>query len=155
MDKLSQKESWELFYEYKTSLMCADLFRKQLREFMDREAYLPVTDRLARGEAWPLPKRSVITKMSTQKKRTVYTYPPAENMVLKLLTYLLLRKYDDCFAPGLFSFRPGRSAKDAIRYLQRDRDLSQMYSYKVDVSNYFNSIPVERILSRFCWSCIS
>ena len=148
MDKLSQKESWELFYEYKMSLMCADLFRKQLREFMDREAYLPVTDRLAQGEAWPLPKRSVITKMSTQKKRTVYTYPPAENMVLKLLTYLLLRKYDDCFAPGLFSFRPGRSAKDAIRYLQRDRDLSQMYSYKVDVSNYFNSIPVERILSR-------
>ena len=148
MDKLSQKESWELFYEYKTSLVCADLFRKQLREFMDREAYLPVTDRMAQGEAWPLPKRSVITKMSTQKKRTVYTYPPAENMVLKLLTYLLLRTYDDCFAPGLFSFRPGRSAKDAIRYLQRDRDLSQKYSYKVDVSNYFNSIPVDRILSR-------
>lgn len=68
MDKLSQKESWELFYEYKTSLVCADLFRKQLREFIDREAYLPVTDRMAQGEAWPLPKRSVITKMSTQKK---------------------------------------------------------------------------------------
>ena len=147
MDRLSQKESWELFYEYKTSLVCAKFFREQLREFIDREEYLPVTERIARGEAWPLPKKTVISKMSTQKKRTVYTYPPAENMVLKLLTYLLLREYDDCFAPGLFSFRPGHSAKDAIRYLMRE-DLSQMYSYKVDVSNYFNSIPVDRMLAR-------
>ena len=129
LDQLSQKQSWETFYEYKTSLICAKFFQKQLRGFIDREEYLPVTERIARGEAFPLPKKSIISKMSTQKKRTVYTYPPAENMVIKLLTYLLLRKYDDCFAPGLFSFRPGRSAKDAIRYLMRTPDLAQMYSY--------------------------
>ena len=148
LDQLSQKQSWETFYEYKTSLICAKFFQKQLRGFIDRAEYLPVTERIARGEAFPLPKKSIISKMSTQKKRTVYTYPPAENMVIKLLTYLLLRKYDDCFAPGLFSFRPGRSAKDAIRYLMRTPDLAQMYSYKVDVSNYFNSIPVERMVAR-------
>ena len=106
----------------------------------------PESQGVSQSRAFPLPRKSVISKQSTQKKRVVYTYPFAENTVLKLLTYLLLRTYNDLFSDNLFSFRPGRSAQEAIRRLQKIPNLYQKYTYKVDVSNYFNSIPVERLL---------
>ena len=83
--------------------------------------------------------------MSTQKKRTVYKYPYDFNMILKLLTYLTLRKYDHIYTNTLYSFRPGVCAKDAIMALCRSKDITKKYSYKIDVSDYFNSIPVEGI----------
>ena len=62
------------------------------------------------------------------------------------MTWLLLRRYDGLFAPGLYSFRPGRTAKDAIRALLAIPGLRTMYAYKADISNYFNSIDVARFL---------
>ena len=145
LDLLSDRDCWERFYAYKTSVACPKSFTAELRDFIDREAYLPVCERIARGERFPLPKKSVISKMSSGKKRTVYTYPHDENVVLKLLTYLLLRKYDGIFSDNLYSFRPGRSAKDAVRRLMHLPGVGRMYSYKADISNYFNSVPVSRL----------
>lgn len=76
----------------------------------------------------------------------VYTYPAAENTVLKLLTWLLLRKYDGLFADTLYSFRPGRTAKDAVLSLTRTPGVREMHAYKADVSNYFNSVPVPELV---------
>ena len=146
LDQLSAGDAWQAFYEYKTSLACPKAFAKELREYIDSGAYLPVCGRIAAGEPFPLPRRSVISKLGTDKKRVVYTYPYAENMVLKHLTYLMLRRYDHLFADGLYSFRPGRNAKSAVRMLLHTRGISQMYAYKVDIHDYFNSVPVEAFL---------
>lgn len=146
LDALSRPELWEAFYEYKTSLICSGQEEKQLRRYIDGAAYLPVCERIGRGEALPLPRRAVISKLHAEKKRIVYIYPEPENTVFKLLTWLLLRSCDDLFSPGLWSFRPGRTAKDAIRALRAVPGLDRMYAYKVDISNYFNSIDVERFL---------
>ena len=146
LDQLSDRNSWEKLYDYKCSLAVPGDFAKQLRRFIDAGAYLPVCEEIASGRPFPLPRMSVISKQSTQKKRTVFTYPDAENMVLKLLTYLLLRRYDGLFEDSLYSFRPGRNAKDAIRMLRSVPGIGEMYSYKADVSDYFNSIPVEKLL---------
>ena len=145
IDLLSDASVWERFYEYKTRLICPKELEKRLRRFIDGRGYIPVCDEIAAGR-FPLPKMAIISKIYSQKKRTVYTYPEAENTVLKLLTYLLLRKYDGLFSPNLFSFRPGRTAKDALTSLLRVRGIGAMYSYKVDVSNYFNSIPIPSLL---------
>lgn len=146
LDKLGDRETWERFYAYKCSLVCPRSFAGELRRFIDREAYLPVYEAICRGDPFPLPVKKSIAKLGTEKKRVVYTYPPAENMVLKLLTWLLLRRYDDRFSPCLYSFRPGRSAKDAVRTLRRIPGLENMYAYKADIHDYFNSIPVPRLL---------
>ena len=146
LSKLSQRECWESFYKYKSSLISGSQLIKELRSFIDSEKYIPVYQRIISGEAFPLPRKSVISKLDTQKKRVVYTYPDAENMVLKLLTYLLLRKYDGLFSTGLYSFRPNKTAKDAVRQLTRTQHIREMYSYKADISNYFNSVPIERLL---------
>ena len=147
IDKLFEKSSWERFYEYKSNLRCSKRFKKELRNFIDSEVYLTYEKQVRNCNDLPLPSKAVISKMSSQKKRTVYKYPYEFNMILKLLTYLTLRKYDHIFSPSLYSFRPGICAKDAIMSICRTKDLDSMYSYKIDVSDYFNSIPVDRICS--------
>ena len=147
IDKLFEKKSWERFYEYKSALRCSKRFVKELREFIDSETYLKYAAEIKSCKGLPLPSKSVISKMSSQKKRTVYKYPYNFNMILKLLTYMTLRKYDHIYCSNLYSFRPGICAKDAIMSICRTRNLHSLYSYKIDVSDYFNSIPVERICS--------
>ena len=146
LDQLSDPAVWQAFYEYKTSLACPKDFEKELDAFIRAQAYVPVCRGILAGEAFPIPRRCVISKMHSRKKRVVYIYPEAENTVLKLLTWLLLRKYDGIFSKGLYSFRPGRSAKDAIRALTGIPGIRQMYAYKADIHNYFNSVPPERLL---------
>ena len=146
LDQLSRRECWEKFYEYKTSLAFPKAFAAELRDFIDGEGYLPVCRSIEAGEPFPLPRKSVISKMTSGKKRVVYTYPKAENTMLKLLTWLLLRRCDSLFEDNLYSFRPGRTAKDAVRALRAVPGLGEMWAYKADVSNYFNSIPVEKLL---------
>ena len=147
LDQLSRPDVWETFYSYKADLACPKTFLKELRAFIDRQGYLAVCETVAEGGRFPLPRRAVISKMSAQKKRVVYCYPPDENTALKLLTWLLLRKYDALFAGNLYSFRPGRAAKDAVQRLRRTPGVDDMYVYKADVSNYFNSAPVEALLA--------
>ena len=146
LDSLSLRSCWESFYDYKTSLACPKAFAQSLRAFIDEERYLPVCRAIEKGEPFPLPAKSVISKTGTEKKRTVYTYPEPENTVLKLLTWLLLRRYDALFSPALYSFRPGRTAKDAVTSLRARTGQDRMWAYKTDVHNYFNSIPVDRLL---------
>ncbi len=146
LDRLREPAVWEAFYAYKTGLACPKQFAKELRAYIDAEGWRPVCEAIERGEPFPLPRRAVISKLSSGKKRVVYTYPRAENTVLKLLTWLLLRQYDGLFSRCLWSFRPGRTAKDAVRALLRTPGLRACWAYKADIHDYFNSVPVERLL---------
>ncbi len=143
---LGEPASWEKFYGFKRDLVCPKAFLKELRRFIDGGGFVPSVRAIEAGERFPLPRKSVISKQSSKKKRVVYTYPYAENIVLKLLTHLLLRKYDGVFSENLYSFRPGRNAKDAVRKLCAISGGQRLWSYKVDISNYFNSVPVGRLL---------
>lgn len=98
------------------------------------------------GEPFSPPRRVSISKMSSEKKRIVYIHDPGERTLLKFLTYQLNRKYDYLYAPNLYSFRPGISVRNAVEDLRKVPGLDQMYSYKVDISNYFNSVPVAAMI---------
>lgn len=144
---LADPAVWREYYEYK--LAGGHLNREDeeaLLAFIDEKAYLPIVEKLCNGETFSPPKKSEISKMHSGKKRIVYTYADGENRVLKLLTFLLQRKYDYLFANNLYSFRRYKGVRDAVKRLIRTRGIRQMWSYKVDISNYFNSIPVERLL---------
>ena len=144
---LRDRAVWQEFLEYKLSgghLSKAE--EKALSEFVREEAYLPVVDKILRGEAFAPPKKAAISKLHSGKKRIVYTYAEDENRVLKLLTFLLHRRYDHLFADNLYSFRRYKGVRDALTKLTGTPKLRQMWTYKVDISNYFNSVPVERLL---------
>ena len=146
LDELSLPERWEGFYTYKSGLACQKQFLKELRDYIDGRAFLSVCGRIGAGEPFPLPKKAVISKTSSSKKRTVYEYPEPENTALKLLTWMLLRRYDGVFADNLWSFRPGRTAKDAVRRLVKTPGTKNAWAYKADISNYFNSVDIPRLL---------
>lgn len=147
LNLLSCRESWLEFLEYKVSgghLSRED--EQALSDFIETEGYLPPVEKMRRGEGFAPPKKTAISKMTSGKKRIVYTYAQDENWVLKLLTFLLQRKYDGLFAYNLYSFRPRKGVRDAVTRLIRTPNIRKMWSYKVDISNYFNSVPVERLL---------
>ncbi len=147
LERLADEKSWQKFLEYKKSLSRPKDETAMLEGFIRDREYLTVYEAIRRGDVFPLPAKAVINKTDSRKKRTVYMYPPRENTVLKLLTYLLLRRYDRLFSPGLYSFRPGRTAKDAVGRLPGTGKREHLYSYKADISNYFNSVNVPELLS--------
>ena len=91
-----------------------------------------------------VPEKRLISRYKIGKKRTVYTFNQYEMMALRLVNDAM-RSYDHLFSPGLYSFRTGHGIRDAMRVL-RGRDISSMWGIKVDIHNYFNSIPADRIL---------
>ena len=101
LSELGKKEVWEKFYDRKISGIYPPAQARELREFIDKNEFIDVCREIAgvldHESSFPLPRRATISKMSTQKKRTVYIYPRKETVTLKLLTYLVLRKYDNIF----------------------------------------------------------
>ena len=138
LEKVKDPLVWQEFYEYK--LKKKDKDSDALKAWMDEQQYLDLQ--------FSIPRKVEISKHSSSKKRIVYVYRKEESYVLKLLTYLLQRKYDAIFSQNLYSFRPHIGAKDAIYRLMHTRNMSKKWVYKVDISDYFNSIPIERILSQ-------
>lgn len=146
--KLADPETWKEYYWYKKERRHLNRFEDEdLKKYIDNKEYLPVTERLLAGGSFSVPEKKLIRKIGTEKKRVVYTYQREENYVLKLLTYLLIRKYDSLFSENLYSFRADCGITRAMGRILSEKGLSGMYTYKVDISNYFNSIPVEPMIS--------
>lgn len=147
LDLLTDPAVWQEFYNYKEA--DGHMGRKELvslQEWIGRGGYLPVAEGIRAGAPFPHPCRKELSKLGSDKKRVVYTYPEDENRVLKLLTFLLQREYDHLFADNLYSFRPRKGVRDAVLRLIRTKGIGAMWSYKADIHNYFNSVPAERLL---------
>ena len=144
---LAEEKVWIDFYERKVE---PDYFRlsdaQELFHYIRDKRYVSVVDKILNGESLSIPHKKRIAKSDTSKKRIVYSLPEDEAMVLKLLTWMMIRKYDSFFSDNLYSFRPSYSAKDALRKLMSDPDISRCFSYKLDIHNYFNSINIELLL---------
>ena len=147
LDMLSDETVWIDFYERKVDPIYFRISDAQvLFNFIREKRYVPIVDRILRGEGLSIPQKNRIAKSGTSKKRIVYSLPEDETIVLKLLTWLMIRKYDWFFADNLYSFRPRYGAVDALKRLTKNPTTSQCYSYKLDVRNYFNSIDIELLL---------
>lgn len=146
LEELNNEGQWRRFFEHKKEGGHLSAFlEKRFLDFIDNKKYLPVVDAIQRGESLPLPSLTELNKKHSGKKRTVFVFPEAENMVLKLLAFLL-NKYDNIFPDNLYSFRRDRCVKVAIQDILRSISFSKHYTYKVDIHDYFNSVDTEEIL---------
>ncbi|MBQ4101995.1 MAG: group II intron reverse transcriptase domain-containing protein, partial [Oscillospiraceae bacterium] len=146
IDKLSEKETWETFYQHK--LKQGNINQKDaddLRQFIDSGAFLAIADRLKQEEPLSVPQKTLINKSKSGKKRAVYTFNREENYALKVISFLL-RNYDFLFAPNLYSFRKNSGVKRAVEDVLRIKELNRRYVYKLDISNYFNSVDIGLLL---------
>lgn len=149
LSNLQSPEDWLLFLEKKAaSGHLPEQERKALSTFIQERSYEESVEIISAGASFPPPRKVAISKLHSDKKRIVYIYPTRQRNVLKFLTYQLQRKYDHLFSPNLYSFRPGTGVRKAVEMLTQTKGLEKMWSYRVDISDYFNSIPVSHLLPK-------
>lgn len=147
LDLIKEKNEWEAFYNYKIDKGHLNKREeKELREFIDEEKYLNIALNINSEDFnFAPPSKTLINKMGSEKKRIVYCYSSEESMILKFITYHLLR-YDYKMASNCYSFRRVVGVKKAISTITNTPNIDNMYAYKVDIKNYFNSINIDMLL---------
>ena len=146
LTQLTRQEAWEEFLAYRLMKGRYTWHEfDQADSFVEQKAYLHLAQRIARGESLGIPKKKIVNKMGTGKKRVVYSFAPDEMALLKLIAFKLYR-YDACFAPNCYAFRRGIKASDAVFNLRRTIAGREMWAYKLDIHDYFNSISIDLLL---------
>ena len=147
LEKLLCHELWQEYLEYKVSRrLLGAMEERHLRRFVEERRYLPIARRVAAGEfRFSVPEKKELNKVGSAKKRVVYRFPDEENMLLKMLSWLLYR-YDHAIPENCFSFRKGTGARKAFRSMADAPGIGRLHGFKADISNYFNSIDVPRLL---------
>ena len=146
ISRLSLHEEWEGFLDYKANLCHISKSElEDLKSFIENREYLKTAEKIQKGEEFPYPKKILLNKKGTGKKRIVYVYPREESYLLKLISFML-RDFDHCFAPNLYSFRKNRGVKRAVNDILSHKNLDSLYVYKVDIHDYFNSADVQLLL---------
>ena len=147
IDRLTSEEVWNAFLkkrELQGSMSLDEL--DGLRSFILSKEYLPVAEKLRRGEyVFPIPVMREINRLSSKKKRIVYTFPEVYSNILKVISFLL-HEYDDAFAKNLYSFKEHTGVKNAVLNVTSKININNCFTYKVDVKNYFNSIDVSLLI---------
>jgi hypothetical protein len=146
LTQLTRQDVWEEFLAYR---LLKGRFNwhefKEADSFVEREEYLPLARQIVLGEGLGVPKKKIVNKMGSGKKRVVYSFAPEEMMVLKLIAFKLY-DYDALFAPNCYAFRRGMKAHDAVFNIIRAVGERKMWAYKLDIHDYFNSISIEILL---------
>jgi hypothetical protein len=146
LDELGNATTWNDFAAYKQEkghLSKRD--QTALANFIASEAYRPVVQNILQGSSFDYPHKILLNKMGKTKKRVVYSFSEAENWTLKLLAWLLYR-YDNSQPQGCYSFRRNLGVHKAIRTLIKTPGIKQQWCYKLDISDYFNSIQIPLLL---------
>ena len=144
---LNNEIIWNKFLETKTEKDFVSKKEKKIfNDFISNKKYENITNKILNHEyVFSTPKKHVISKHSTNKKRVIYNYNDDEMIVLKYISYLLY-EYDYLFSNNLYSFRKNSGVKNAIKNLTKIKTLKNMYGYKLDIKNYFNSIDINILL---------
>ena len=147
-EDLTNDLKWNEFLEYKLSKdFVHDKEKKLLEEYIHNKKYKDICEKITNNNYhFSIPKKHVISKGHSSKKRIVYTFNDDEMIILKFISFLLY-DYDNLFSPNLYSFRKASSVKNAIKNISNIKNINNMHGYKVDISNYFNSIDVNNLLN--------
>lgn len=147
MERLLSHEEWLRFLDYKREgghLAAAE--ERQLTEWIEKRKYLTTAKSLKNGGFFSLPQAVQVNKSGAGKKRTVFVFEESEKLVQKFIAFCLL-DYDDLFADNCYAFRRNSGVKKAVRRLVFDRGINQCYAFKLDISDYFNSVDAALLLS--------
>ena len=89
---------WNEFLEYKTSKDFVSKKEKDaFTEFIINKKYETICNQISMGTySFSVPKKHLISKGHSSKKRVVYTFSEEEMIVLKYISYLLY-EYDYLF----------------------------------------------------------
>lgn len=148
LNKLLKHEVWEEFLNYKiNNNLLTNKEKEYFKNYINGKKYFDIAKKIADSTyVFSNPTKHTINKIRTNKKRVIYTFNEDEMMILKVLSFLLLEKYNNIFAENCYSFRKNYSVKNAVRKIVNTTGISEMYGYKIDIQNYFNSVNIDKLL---------
>ena len=147
LDLFLDKQKWQDFLNEK--IQKAHLSKREqdfFIEYINSEKYLNICKNIINNNyTFSIPKKILLNKLGSNKKRIVYSFNEDENIILKFL-YYLLRKYDNIFCSNCYAFRQNTTVQKAFFNLLKNNNIDNMFAYKIDISNYFNSINIDLLL---------
>ena len=148
LEEILDEKLWNKYLEDRLSKDFISFKEKEkIKYFVINKEYSNITSLLSKKKySFSIPTKHYISKKYSSKKRVVYTYTYEEMNLLKFISFLLY-KYDFLFSRNLYSFRKKIGVRDAVKSIIYTKNISNMYGYKVDISNYFNSIDKNIILN--------
>jgi retron-type reverse transcriptase len=149
IDNIIDKNIWMEYLLYKKQHECVSKSEiSELEEFIKNNEYYDVAKEIINEKyVFSYPEKHLINKIESKKKRIIYSYNKIENYILKLITFLFNKKFDSRFSDYCYSFRKKYTVKSAVSVLSDSR-IKDLYGYKLDISNYFNSINVTIMLDK-------
>jgi group II intron reverse transcriptase/maturase len=70
-----------------------------------------------------------------------------DRIIQQAISQKLMPIYEPLFSDGSYGYRPGRSAKDAIRRVKEYAEEGYRYAVSLDLSKYFDTLNHERLLN--------
>ena len=93
-------------------------------------------------------RRTYIDKAGSQEKRPLGIPTVRDRVCEGALRNVLEPIFEREFADNSYGFRPGRSAKDALRVVDAELKAGKGYVVDADITRYFDTISHERLLKR-------
>ncbi len=147
---LLNHEKWIEFLNFKknqTSAIKSEI--KYLEQYILEKKYINIATKIVNNTyVFSIPKKHSINKLNKKEKRIVYSYNEDEMMILKFISYLVSIKYDNKYYDNLYSFRKNISIKQAFYKIINTSNIDNLYGYKIDIHNYFNSVDIDILLPK-------
>ena len=150
LDEIINENIWNEYIDFKEKQLSVSRQElDEIRKYVSSKKYINIARAIAKGEyTFSIPTKHFINKINKSKKRVVYTYNEEETYILKVITYLFSKRYDEKYSNNCYSFRRNIMVKDGIKRIISTPNLNQLYGYKIDISNYFNSIDINLLLKK-------
>lgn len=143
--ELLKDEYWDEAYArlatkpYVTKDDLGDLF--VLRN-LQREQYI---DTLISGAyEWSIPRKLMLAKHGSKKKRIVYVYSIQDRYILGVLYRALSYMCKDLVSDRCFSYKKNVSTSTAVKYVLNNKGEAK-HGVKLDIHSYFNSVSREKV----------
>jgi RNA-directed DNA polymerase len=117
----------------------------QMAAYLAAPAFEEDVLRLKAGDYWfGIPRKSMISKYKTDRKRVAYVFDDGEQCILKYIAFLLHR-YDDFFSENLYSFCKNRNTQKVLKALGSGTGAGLHTVFQLDIAAYGISIDAGRL----------
>lgn len=149
IDDMRNDEVWDRFLAKKRSRAWDYTDILLMQSFIANRRYRPIVEAIAEGTyVFSDPFMMEVPKDNGKVRRVFSFKRPgdvSEAVVLQVMGQLLTR-YEEGFCPTQYSLPKNGNVQGAMKGLVSVKDLNQKYLFKFDVTDYGNSIIVDKLL---------